>query len=226
MKVPYDLQWFTTRDVAACLGVSRATLLRMINAGRFPKPDRHRGQRALWCYGVVSDKIETQLRLWLGWKVLAEEGYKPLRLQRPRGMSRRSAEKMLEQITKQTDRQSNRRYAPRRGGGDELAKVKERERDDRATRMGRWYAQACQEAGSELGRHLTVDERMSVYKRMKPSDEELRRVRQLVELTQGDYTTTLAIKTVIYSEPEAVIPLKPDRLVAPRAGSEPKGELP
>lgn len=205
MKVPYDQDWFTARDVAACLGVSRATLLRMIHQGRFPQPCRCEGQRAIWHYGVVADKIETQLHLWLGKKLLALKGYQPLGLRRPLGMSRRCAEKLLANVEKQSLRRENRRFAPKRDGGDELEKAMLREKDEEAQRLARRFVQACQDARDLLGRPLTIGERMLIYKRERPTEQQFSRFRKLLELAEDDYTRPVGLEVVTYSEPEAVL---------------------
>ena len=174
----------------------------MIQEGRFPHPCRHAGTRALWLYEAVASKIEIQLHLWLGKNLLTMKGYKPLKMRRPLKMSRRAAEKLLEEINKQTSRRAKRMFAPQRGGGDELAKVMLREKHANATGIARSYAQTCDEERVSLGRPLTVDERVAIYRRQRPTEETLRRFRKLLERSQGDYQRPIGVEGVIYSEPE------------------------
>lgn len=209
MIVPYDQDWLTARDVAACLGVNRTTLLRMIREKRFPQPCRHERLRALWRHGIVSDKLRIQLELWLGKKLLAESHYKPLVLKRTVGLTRRGAEKLLGKIEAQERKRSTRIFAAAASGKDQLEKAtninRVRETFAHASTIARAYSEGCAEA-RKAGTPLSTDEKVGLYKRLaRPDDDELRRFRKAAELAEASMRKPLKVEVVCYSEPEATL---------------------
>ncbi len=192
MKVPPNHNWLTLRDICATLGVARSTFQLMVSTGRFPRSCKMQGTKALWGYGVVADKVTTQLALWLGMPILTLPDYKPLGLPRPRGMSRREVEKLLQK----TEAQTRKRSKPKAETFDE------HEKGERAWRIARAYSEACLEA-REAGAPLSVAARINLYTRLaKPDSEELRKFIWALRLGDGAMRKPSDVKAVYYSEPE------------------------
>lgn len=203
MKLLAPLDYLSATQVCAALGVSRATLLRMIAQGRFPRPCRTKGTKHQWGHSVVADKLTTQLALWLGKGLLTTRDYKPLMLKRPLGMSRRDAETLLEKIEAQVRKRDKPYFAQI---ADANARWEEEAKFNRADRISRVYAQACLEA-REAGVPLCDQQKVNLYRRLSNSKpDELRRFVAALRLSDKDTRRPVAGDWGIYSEPDEVLP--------------------
>jgi predicted DNA-binding transcriptional regulator AlpA len=218
MKLLARQDYLSVSQVCAALGVSRATLLRMIGQGRFPRPCRIKGTKHQWSHGVVAEKLATQLSLWLGKSLLTQKNHKPLMLKPPVGMNRRDAEKLLEKIKVEVKRRQRPRFAEI---ADPNARWLEEVKFSRAHRTSRAYAQACLEA-RESGKPLSDQQKVNLYRRLaNPPPDELRRFLAALRLSNEALRTPVGEDWGIYSEPQKVLASERSSSSRPRRQNSP-----
>lgn len=203
MKLLAPVDYLSGSQVCAALGVSRATFLRMLAQGRFPRPCRTKGTKHQWSHSVVADKLTTQLALWLGKGLLTTRDYKPLMLKRPLGMKRRDAEKLLEKIEAQVRKRDKPYYMEIE---DANARWSEEAKFNRANWISRAYAHECSEARA-AGTPLSQRQKVDLYRRLSNSKpDELRRFVSVLRLSEKDTRRPVTGDWGTYSEPEEVLP--------------------